>query len=135
MKDENQQNLIKLSKKIFQEEEGVLFCYLFGSQVTKNLVPESDVDLAIYLDESKVKNFSDKRLELIAKISKVLKRETDVIVLNTVYPFLGYVILREGKLIFERNQAKRISFELKKLNEYFDFKPILEMYNERLLNT
>ena len=133
MKKENQQNLIRLLKKIFQKERGVLFCYLFGSQATKNTASDSDVDLAIYFDENRIKDFFGKRLELIAEISRALKKETDAVVLNTASPFLRYVVLKEGKLIFERDKGKRIDFELKSLNEYFDFKPILEKYHQRLL--
>jgi len=126
---------IRMLKRFLFQNKEILFCYLFGSQTTQNIAPESDVDLAIYFDAGIVKNFSDRRLELTAEISKFLKREADITILNTVPPFLGYVILKEGKLIFERDQSKRIDFELKKLNEYFDFKPIIKKYNERLLNT
>ncbi len=73
-------------------------------------------------------------MELIVGISKVLKKEVDIIVLNIAPLFLKYVILREGKLIFEKDRNKRIAFELKSLNEYFDFKPVMEEYNKRLLN-
>ena len=125
--------MIKILKKFLQKEREILFCYLFGSQTTKNVISESDVDLAIYFNKNRVKDFFGRRLELIAEISKALKKETDVVVLNTAPPFLRYVILKEGKLIFERDKGKRIDFELKSLNEYFDFKPILEKYHQRLL--
>ena len=144
---------IKTLKKLLRKHKEVLFCYLFGSQVTKNFIPESDVDLAIYLAVSKNKDFSNtraeqsevkrededlssssKRLELIGEISKVLKKQADIVVLNTAGPFLKYVILQQGKLIFEKDQAQRIDFELKSINEYFDFKPVMEEYNKRLLN-
>lgn len=128
--------IIKVLKKFFSDNKNkeVLFCYLFGSQVTKNSVSESDVDLAIYLDESKSKKFSDNRLELTGEISKLLKKQADIVVLNTAGLFLKYVILKQGKLIFEKNSDKRIDFELKSINEYFDFKPAMEEYNKRLLN-
>ena len=74
-----------------------------------------------------------KRLELISQTSKALKKETDVIILNNASLFLKYVVLKEGKLIFEKSQEQRVSFELKATNEYFDFKPVLEKYNQRLM--
>lgn len=128
----------KILGKILHKERGVLFCYLFGSQATKNAVSESDVDLAVYFDQKLVKDFFEKRLELIAATSKALKKEADIVVLNTAPPFLRYVVLKEGELIFERNKrnkGKRIDFELKSINEYFDFKPVLEKYHQRLLTS
>lgn len=135
MKKQNQQNLIKDLKKILQKEKDILFCYLFGSLAYQNFIPKSDVDLAVYLDEKKCKDFFNKRLELISKITRALKKEADVVALNTAPLFLKYVILKEGKLIFERVRSKRIDFELKSFNEYFDFKPILEKYHEKLLTS
>jgi len=66
-------------------------------------------------------------------MAKLLKKETDVLILNTAFPFLRYVVLKEGKLIFDRDESQRIDFELKSINEYFDFRPVLEKYNNRLL--
>ena len=112
-----------------------MFCYLFGSQTTKNTVSDSDVDLAVFFEKNQVNDFFERRLELIGELSKLLGKEADVVVLNTAPPFLRYVVLKEGKLIFERDKGKRIDFELKSLNEYFDFKPILEKYHQRLLTS
>lgn len=133
MEKENEGNLIKSLKKIFQKEKDILFCYLFGSLAYRNFTSKSDVDLAVYLDKRKCKDFFEKRLGLINKISQILKKEVDVVVLNTSPLFLKYVVLKEGKLVFERDKEKRIDFELKTTNEYFDFKPILEKYYQRLL--
>lgn len=136
MKKDLSGNIIKTLKNFFSKEKDVLFCYLFGSFSYQNFNTESDIDIAVFLDEKKIKNFFQKRLELIAKLSRLLKKETDVIILNDQHSlFFKYVILKEGKLIFERNPEKRIDFELKTLNEYFDFKPYLEMYRRRILST
>ncbi len=122
----------KISEAL-REEEGVLFCYLFGSCVRKDMIQGSDVDLAVYFDKERIKDFFDKRIELIAKFSRLLKKDADVVVLNSASPLLRYVVLKEGSLIFERDKGRRVDFELKSLNEYFDFKPVLEMYNKALL--
>lgn len=135
MAEANQKKLIKTLREFFQKEEGVLFCYLFGSQATERTNSESDVDLGLFFDENKIDNFFNKRIELIVELSKTTKKEVDVVVLNNASPFLRFVILKEGKLIFEKSKDQRIDFELKALNEYFDFKPILERYNQKLLNS
>ncbi len=120
-------------REALQEEDGVLFCYLFGSHAREDAIQSSDVDLAVYFDKEKVEDFFDKRIELITKISRILKKDADVVVLNSTSPLLRYVILKEGSLVFEKNKGIRVDFELKSLNEYFDFKPVLEMYNKALL--
>ena len=134
MEKQDQQKIIKVAKDFLEEENGGLFCYLFGSLACQNHTSKSDVDLAIYLDEKKCSDFFKKRLDLIAQLSKELGKEADVVILNTAPIFLRYVILKEGKLILEQNEEQRFEFELKTMREYFDFKPIMKKYYERTLN-
>lgn len=119
--------------KIFNEN-GVEFAYLFGSLAYQNHTLQSDVDLAVYLNKKTEKDFFDRRLDLIKKASQLFKRDSDIVILNTAPIFLKYVIIKEGKLIFNKNDSKRIDFELKSLNDYFDYMPTLEIYNERTLS-
>lgn len=134
MEKQDLQNMIKELKRFLQQEEGILFCYLFGSQATGTSISKSDIDIGLFFDKDQVDDFFEKRLELIGEISKILKKDADIVVLNTASSFLRYVVLKEGKIIFERSQDKRVDFELKALNDYFDFKPVLEKYNQRVLN-
>lgn len=122
----------KSLKEIFKEEDGVLFCYLFGSQVSRKVNSQSDIDVGVYLKDD-LEDFFKKRLGLINKLSKFFKKQVDVIVLNKAYPFLKYVITKEGELVFSKNESKRVDFELRAINEYFDFKPILKLYEKELL--
>ncbi len=135
MEKQDQQKIIKVAKDFLEEENGVLFCYLFGSLACQNHTSKSDVDLAIYLDKKKCPDFFKKRLDLIAQLSQKLGKEADVVILNTAPVFLKYVILKEGELILEKEEEKRFDFELKAMREYFDFKPIMEKYYERTLNS
>ena len=133
------ENLVEVLEDFFSEEERVLFCYLFGSFACQNFNSKSDVDIAVFLDEEKNKDFFKTRLELIADLSKLLKREADVIILNTTNSVLfKYAILREGKLIFAKDIEKMVDFEMKVLRDYYDFLPFSKAYNkayiERCLN-
>lgn len=134
MEKNDSKMIIKKIKKIFQKRKGILFCYLFGSFAYNNFNSKSDIDLAVYLNNEEMADFFDERLELISEISQVLKKQADVLVLNTAPLFLKFVVLKEGKLIFSKDEKQRIDFELKTMNNYFDFKPILEKYNQRMLS-
>lgn len=132
-------NLRKTLEKFFSKKEEVLFCYLFGSFASQNFNSKSDVDIAVFLDEKKNKDFFKTRLELITDLSKLLKREADVIILNTANSTLfKYAILREGKLIFARDVEKMVNYELRTTQDYYDFTPFSKEYNkayiERCLN-
>ena len=119
-------------KEVLLGQREVVFAYVFGSTATGKARKGSDVDVAVYLAPQKKAGFFDVRLKLLELLSRAIPGEADVLVLNTAAPFLKYVVLKEGRLVFERDPEVRLDFELKALNEYFDYKPILEMYHNRL---
>jgi len=114
------------------EKNGVLFAYLFGSQLGEYADKTSDADIAVMLSRktSKEERF-ELRLKLAGEISKVLKKEADVIILNdTKSLFFKYVIIKEGKLIYEKSEVESAEFESLTLGLYFDFRPFLEEYDK-----
>jgi len=117
-------------KKLFQSKSQIKLVYLFGSQACKTSGPLSDYDFAFYIDEKDKKKLFDLKLNLISKLSQLLKSDKiDVVILNMVEsPELKYNIIKDGKLIFER-EPYRILIEPQILNSYFDFHNLLLRYN------
>jgi len=104
--------------------------YFFGSRVENNAGPLSDYDFAFYLDELDKKKMFKIKFELQDKISRALGTDkVDVVILNiTESPELKYSIIKNGKLIYEK-EPYRIMAEPKILNEYFDFHTLLLRHN------
>ena len=126
-----QKEILSKLKSALSQDKDILFGYIFGSTAGKGFNPKSDIDTAVYLDGKKVKDFFKKRLQLIGSLEKILKREIEVIALNEIESvFLKFVVIKEGKLILERNHQKRVEFEFKTLQDYFDFQPFVEEYNK-----
>jgi len=53
-----------------------------------------------------------------------------LIVLNRAPTDLVHRVLRDGRLLLDRDPSKRIRFEVRKRNEYFDLEPALRRYRE-----
>jgi len=122
-------------KPVLEKEKDLLFGYLFGSAVQGKTNFESDIDLAFYFDEKEVKNLFEKRLFLIGKIQSILKKKVEVIILNEIKSiFFKFVIIKEGRVIFEKDHGERVDFELKIMQAYYDFQPFIEEYNKAYLN-
>jgi len=117
-------------KSFFQSNSQIKLVYLFGSQANKTSGPLSDYDFAFYIDEKDKKKLFNLKLDLIGKLSKFFKSDkVDVVILNMVEsPELKYNIIKEGKLIFER-EPYRLLIEPQILNNYFDFHNLLLRYN------
>lgn len=121
---------VKKLLSLFEFYPEIKLVYLFGSRAKNKQGPLSDYDFAIYLDEKEKKRMLDIKLELMDKISRTLKTDKiDIVILNTTEsPEIKYNIIKEGKLIFEKEPFKVI-IEPKILNEYFDFHSLLLRYN------
>ena len=117
---------LKQIRDLCEADRSIGLFYFFGSRARGDGGENSDYDFAIYFDQEQAVNFSDKKLELLGKLSKILKTDSiDLVVLNQlVSSELKYMIIREGKLLFEREPLRLIA-EVKIMNEYFDFRAIM----------
>jgi len=115
--------------KIFASYSQIKLVYLFGSAAREDMGPMSDFDFAAFLDTKDTTEAAHIKFNLMGDLSCVLGTDkVDVVILDAVKsPELKYNIIREGKLIFER-EPYRVLFEPSALNEYFDFSASLRKH-------
>ena len=109
--------------------------YLFGSTATGKAGPLSDVDVAVLLDESRLKPERGFGLQaaLISDAMHACRRlDVDVVLLNYATPLLAYEVVREGKVLFERNRDARVAFEARAVGHYLDLKPFYQVQRSYL---
>ena len=115
---------------IFKSYTEIKLVYLFGSKARQESGTLSDYDFAVYFDTKDKKRMFDIKLEVFDRIRRLLKTDKiDIVILNlSESPELKYLVIQEGRLIFERKPFKVI-VEPNILNEYFDFHELLLRYN------
>lgn len=115
----------------------VVFAYLFGSQAKGKVGPLSDIDIAVCVDESVARDERfDLRLEVLGKLTDLFKTDNiDLVVLNDAPPLLAHRVLREGVLLFSKDDRVRLEFETKAVLKYLDWKPYLEKYTRQALGS
>lgn len=118
----------------FSNQPDVIAVYLFGSAARKQSTHLSDIDIAVLLDDQQSeKDLVNQQLALLQAVDRHTKRQTQITVLNNAPLFLTYQVLREGILIYERSSQERISFEVRAMGRYFDFKPRHEFIRQAAL--
>jgi hypothetical protein len=122
-------------REYFEALPDVTLAYLFGSQARGQAWAKSDVDIAVLLagrpDDERC---LDVRLEIIGGLMDLLTiNEVDVLILNQAPPALRYAVLRDGILLFCRDDQVRIRFYVRVLNAYLDFKPVLARHRQAFL--
>jgi predicted nucleotidyltransferase len=117
------------------DHPAVVACaYLFGSAARGEAGPLSDLDIAVLFVEAVA--VAD-RQELAARLADRLQRldgpRVDVIVLEDAPPALVHRVIRDGRLLFCPDEARRVAFEARALREFLDFRPVLDRYDAALL--
>jgi predicted nucleotidyltransferase len=110
-------DFIEQLKIYFQNPETVLFAFLFGSQISEKIYRESDVDVAVYLHEG----YSLSTVKRIwSDIEDMVKKDVDLIVLNTAPPLIAQAALR-GKPLIIKDYTRYLKYLLETSGEAEDF--------------
>lgn len=106
----------------------IIAAYLFGSVARGTAGARSDVDVAVLYATAPPATIEGLPLDLEGRISRLVDRPAQVIVLNTAPVGLIHRVLRDGVLLLDRAPSTRIRFEVRARNEFFDLQPILARY-------
>ena len=114
----------------FRDRAEVSALYLFGSFGRNRANTESDIDIAVLIDESQLKkrNFETLKKHYYAASPSFSRRPVDIVILNTASTFLKHQVLKTGKLLFDKKRKLRTTFTERAIIEYLDFKPVQDIY-------
>lgn len=122
-----QKNLEEISKlfkdnfKSLLQEYDIKLIYIFGSYAKGNNNANSDLDIAVLLNNDY--DPMDK-LSLIGDLTSIFKRDDiDLVILNSANSVLKHQVIKYGKLIFMENEDIKVNFEVRVLKEYMDMEP------------
>lgn len=110
------------------EREGIAAAYLFGSVARGTAGPRSDVDVGILYQEDPPLTLEGLGLRLEGDLESLLGKPVQLIVLNHAPVDLAIRVLRDGKLLVDRDRSRRVHFEVRTHFELFDLEPYLKMY-------
>jgi len=134
MKNIGKINNKKLSEisLIFSRDDKIIAGYLFGSLAKGDFHQKSDIDLAIMIDPSRIRDFSlDERLSLEVDLTLFLETENfDLVVINRAPLVLQFRIISGGKVIYKKDDDLYTSVEEIIMERYYDFLPALRKFNK-----
>ena len=113
----------------FEKEQSVRLAFLMGSFAKGTARPDSDVDVAALFDRAP--DFME-ALDLRERLSALLRREADLVVLNDAGPIIRMQALKSGIRLFARGKAYE-DFFVRTVNEYDDLKRLRAPIEEAVL--
>ena len=129
MEQENwdRQLVARLARALSPRGE-ILEAYLFGSRARGRARRDSDVDVAVYVDEARTRDSAwGYRAELTTDLMVALgTNDVDVVVLNRAPILLYHRVLRDGVRVLSRDLRATTTRAGQALSRYFDFLPQLD---------
>jgi uncharacterized protein len=132
-------NKIMEVEEITQNLPGILLnfpeislVYLFGSQVTGQVGPMSDYDLAVLVDPEVEEPAIQTQFQHAVTIALQTDR-VDIVLLRRAPVELAYHIIAEGKLLYQREKLIRVEYEARVLGMYGDYLPFLRSQRDQIL--
>jgi predicted nucleotidyltransferase len=125
----NREQMIKtLRRSLADADPSVLAAWLFGSVARGEHKRGSDIDIALLFDQPPPARLFNPAAALQGALVDRLGCEVDTVVVDKASPDLVHRVLRDGILLLDRNPDRRIGFEVRARNAYFDIKPYLDEY-------
>lgn len=123
----------KALKPILIEKDEIIASYLYGSFLYSEFY--EDIDIGILIQKEFIPN-TLYEVKLAGKLDKVLRpicnpfKQVDVCVFNNKPLRFLYSVLKNSKIIYSKNDLKRVHFEANVIKEYLDIKPHFENYDK-----
>ncbi len=120
----------------FKSRDEVSALYLFGSAARSRLTKDSDIDIAVLINERQLKRktFDDIISDYYEASASFSLRSVDIVILNSASPYLKHRILKTGEILFDRSRKLRVAFTTRAIIEYIDFRPIEKIFNKAVAN-
>jgi uncharacterized protein len=114
----------------FERKAEISALYIFGSAAKGRETAESDIDIAVLINDQKKGRRTYETLKKIyyAASPKLSSQPVQIVILNMAPPFLKYRIIKTGKVLFDKNRRLRVRLTANTIMEYFDYKPIEDIF-------
>ena len=113
---------------VFGARSDVQAVYLFGSTARGTAKSGSDVDVGVLFHLPPLRRLNSPRFALAGELERAIGGPVDLVVLNDAPVDLRIRVLRDGRLLIDRDPSARIAFEVRTRNEAFDLAPVLARY-------
>ena len=123
--DNNIKSVVKTIKKIGGKKIGFIIQY--GSTVTGEQTPLSDIDIAIYYHGTKKQRF-----DFIITVLGSIDDQFDIHIFQDLPLYIQQEVISKGKILYQRDFETTFDIFMRTIQRFSDFKPLLDIYYEGL---
>ena len=113
----------------FMKYSAIKAVYLFGSAASGKMHHESDIDLAVFSDDTSCRK---QKLSILTDLARVGFCNVDLVFPKEDDLITQYEAVRQNKLVYQTSEFDRGYIYSKIVRQYLDFCPYLEVQRARL---
>ncbi|MBS3802843.1 MAG: nucleotidyltransferase domain-containing protein [Candidatus Thermoplasmatota archaeon] len=121
----NVNSAVEIIKKIGGEKIGFIIQY--GSTVTGEQTPLSDIDIAVYYHGTKKQRF-----DFIITVLGNVNDQFDIHIFQDLPLYIQQEVISKGKLLYQQDFSTTFDIFMRTIQRFSDFKPLLDIYYEGL---
>lgn len=106
-------------RDVLADQHAVQLAVLFGSQARGRAQSRSDVDIGLRLAPATAEN----RQHAVVEVGRTVRREVDLVDLDSAPPLLRFQIARDGVVLVEREPRLWSGFKAKAMTDWWDWAP------------
>jgi predicted nucleotidyltransferase len=109
----------------------IFIVYLFGSKAIGRVSKLSDIDIGVVFKNPPLSKDDRSLYNILYELFSELypNSKLDIVFLQTASLPLQYFAIKEGKVLFEEDPIFTADFENLIINQYLDFKPVLDYFD------
>ena len=115
----------KIYSYLHTECKDIIVAYLFGSFIKEGSFSDIDLGIITSMEPERPLNYE---LDLESRLERVIKYPMDIRIINRAPLSFSQSVIRNGRIIVDRNPNLRADFEGQILKQYFDFAPFRRRY-------
>ncbi len=127
--------MLKKDTRKILKKLNISLIYLFGSSIIGTQREESDIDIGVVFEKPEgIKNTMILFEELYQSLSQDFPdRDLDIVFLDFAPLTLQFEVVTTGKVIYRVSRELEYDYKEKIIKEYIDFKPLLDVQDQILL--
>jgi predicted nucleotidyltransferase len=117
---------------VLQQNEYILFAYIYGSFASNKEF--NDIDVGIFISDENMKSPLQMELDLEGELEDKIKTPVDVRIINHAPLSFIYNVLKSGFVAVDKDISFRSDFEGLIFKKYFDFQYLRREYLREIVN-
>ena len=117
----------------FKGKKEIASVYLFGSFASGKFTKTSDIDLAVLFEHACIESAESLKEKYMSELGRILRKDIDIIVMNTAGEVLLNQIYKKRKPILNQNRKFEKIFRIKSFMAYSDFEIYLKFIQKHFI--